>query len=83
MMDSKNTIMFTNGKSLKHSVREVLELVYRALEAKGYSPSDQIVGYILSGDPSYITSHDNARNAIKEIDRDEIVEELLKKYLGK
>jgi uncharacterized protein (UPF0297 family) len=82
-MDNKNTIMFTNGRSLKHSIREVLELVYDSLEEKGYSPSDQIVGYILSGDPSYITSHNNARKTIKEIDRDEIVEELLKSYLGK
>ncbi|MDR2457207.1 MAG: IreB family regulatory phosphoprotein [Clostridiales Family XIII bacterium] len=78
-----NTMIYTNGKSLKNSLREVLDIVFDALIEKGYNANDQIVGYILSGDPSYITSHNNARKLIKEIDRDIIIEELLKSYLEK
>lgn len=58
-----------------------LRLVYRALEEKGYNPVSQLVGYLLSGDPTYITSHLNARTAIQNIERDEILEELVKYYL--
>jgi uncharacterized protein (UPF0297 family) len=57
--------------------------VYEALEDKGYNAIDQIVGYILSGDPSYITGHNNARNLIRQVERDDLVEELLHSYLGK
>lgn len=82
-MASKDTMVFTNGKQLKHSIPEILKIVNEALVEKGYNASDQIVGYILSGDPSYITSHKNARNLIREVDRDDIVLELLEKYLKK
>jgi uncharacterized protein (UPF0297 family) len=64
------------------SVQETLKSVYEALEDKGYNPIGQLAGYILSGDPSYITSHGNARNIIRRISRDDIVEELIREYLG-
>ena len=80
----RNTILFTNpDKKEKQTTEEILQHVYNALEEKGYSAIDQMVGYILSGDPSYITGHNNARNLIRKIERDELVEELLKKFLGK
>lgn len=78
-----NTMVFTNNKEIKYSVKETLDIVSKALVEKGYNPIDQIVGYILSGDPSYVTSHNNARNLIKNLDRDQILEELLKDYLKK
>ncbi len=59
----------------------VLEKVYKALEDKGYNPVNQIVGYLISGDPAYITSHQNARTMIRTIDRDELLEELISSYL--
>lgn len=59
----------------------ILREVYQALLEKGYSPVNQIVGYLLSGDPTYITSHRNARNLIRKVDRDELLEELVKSYL--
>ena len=55
---------------------------YKALEEKGYNPINQIVGYILSGDPTYITSHNNARNLIRQIERDELLEKMVKNYIG-
>lgn len=63
------------------TVREVLSSVYAALTEKGYNPVNQIVGYIMSGDPTYITSHMNARSLIMKVERDELVEELLKTYI--
>lgn len=62
-------------------IRRTFELVYEALKEKGYQPIDQIVGYLMSGDPTYITSHRGARRAIKEIARDELIEELVRYYL--
>ncbi len=80
----RNTILFTSlDKAEQKTTEEILESVYNALEEKGYNPIDQMVGYILSGDPSYITSHNNARNVIRKIERDDLVEELLRKFLGK
>ena len=80
----RNTILFTNpDKKDKQTTEEILTHVYNALNEKGYNAIDQMVGYILSGDPSYITSHNNARNLIRKVERDELVEELLKKFLGK
>jgi uncharacterized protein (UPF0297 family) len=64
------------------NVSEIIFNVYDALKEKGYNPVNQIVGYIISGDPTYITSHNNARALIGRIERDDILEELLKKYLG-
>ena len=81
-MDRK-TIMFDAAKTQKRTTKDVLETVYAALEERGYNGIDQMVGYILSGDPSYITSHNNARLLISRIDRDELVEEILKAYLNK
>ena len=62
--------------------REILKQVYQALVEKGYNPINQIVGYILSGDPTYITSHNDARNLIRLIERDELLEKLVKNYIG-
>ncbi|MGI6146093.1 MAG: IreB family regulatory phosphoprotein [Firmicutes bacterium] len=64
-------------------VRRVLNEVIEALAEKGYNPVNQLVGYLLSGDPTYITSHKNARNTIRRVERDEIIEELVRSYLGK
>ncbi len=63
------------------SVSEIIERVYVALKEKGYNPVNQIVGYIMSGDPTYITSHNNARSLIMKVERDEIVEEVLKYFI--
>lgn len=62
-------------------VKEVLDLVYNAMDEKGYNPVNQIVGYIMSGDPTYITSHKGARSMIMKVERDELVEELLNEYI--
>lgn len=62
-------------------VGDILQQVYRAMTEKGYNPVNQIVGYIMSGDPTYITSHNNARSLIMKVERDELVEELLKVYI--
>ena len=61
----------------------MLKLVYEAMKEKGYNPVNQIVGYVMSGDPTYITSHKSARSLIMKVERDEIVEELLKSYIEK
>ncbi|MBO4235167.1 MAG: IreB family regulatory phosphoprotein [Firmicutes bacterium] len=79
----RKTIMFDTTKVQQKTTREVLESVYAALEERGYNGIDQMVGYILSGDPSYITSYNNARMLISRIDRDDLVEEILKDYLQK
>ncbi len=79
----RKTIMFDTTKVQQKTTREVLESVYAALEERGYNGIDQMVGYILSGDPSYITSYNNARMMISRIDRDDLVEEILKDYLQK
>lgn len=76
------TKMFDSLKIQKTN-REVLEAVYNSLEEKDYNAIDQLVGYIISGDPSYITSYNNARTLIKSIDRDDLLEEILKYYLHK
>ena len=63
------------------SAKDILEIVYKALSEKGYNPVNQIVGYIMSGDPTYITSHNGARSLIMKMERDELVEEMLKTYI--
>ena len=78
----RNTIMFDAFKAQK-SNKQILNEVYDALEEKGYNPIDQLVGYLISGDPSYITSYNNARTLIKGIERDELIAEMLKEYIGK
>ncbi len=80
----RNTILFnTPDKGTQQTTEEILRAVYDALEQKGYNAIDQMVGYILSGDPSYITGHNNARNIIRHIERDDLVEELLRSFLKK
>lgn len=76
-----NTQFFTVQKEPELQVSDVLEIVYKALKEKGYNPVNQIVGYIMSGDPTYITSHNNARSLIMNVERDELVEEVLKTYI--
>ena len=80
-MDLDNTMFFRAENKDENSIQEILKEVYHALEDKGYDPVNQIVGYLLSGDPAYITSHQNARSMIKKVERDDIVEELVRNYL--
>ncbi|MBE6033863.1 MAG: IreB family regulatory phosphoprotein [Clostridiales bacterium] len=70
-------------KGDQKTTEDILKTVYDALDEKGYNAIDQMVGYILSGDPSYITGHNNARNIIRHIERDDLVEELLRAFLKK
>ena len=77
----RKTIMFDTTKVQQKTTREVLESVYAALEERGYNGIDQMVGYILSGDPSYITSYQGARNLIRKLERDEILEEVITFYV--
>ena len=80
----RQTKMYDNfDKVEQKTIKEILTIVYDSLDERGYNAIDQMVGYILSGDPSYITSHNNARNVIGRIERDDLVEELIKAYLGK
>ena len=76
-----NTQFFSVPKHPQLQVKDVLEIVYRALREKGYNPVNQMVGYIMSGDPTYITSHNNARSLIMKVERDELVEEVLNNYI--
>lgn len=76
-----NTQYFKVKTEPEIRVKEVLDLVYNAMSEKGYNPVNQIVGYIMSGDPTYITSHKGARSMIMKVERDELVEELLKEYI--
>ena len=81
MNSSRNTKYFDALKNSDNMVREIIKAVCDALEEKGYNPVNQIIGYIMSGDPTYITSHKNARYMITRVDRDEILEELLESYI--
>ena len=81
-MVSDETVSFKVEKEKNVKSREILKEVYSALEEKGYNPINQIVGYILSGDPTYITSHKDARNLIRKIERDELLEKMVKNYIG-
>ena len=81
MGDIHNTQFFRTVQDNKLDVSEVLEQVYAALTEKGYNTVSQIVGYIMSGAPTYITSHKNARSLIMKVERDEILEELLSVYI--
>jgi uncharacterized protein (UPF0297 family) len=80
MKDNKTT-KFDFDIDNVNEVRELIKTVYSALEEKGYNPVSQMTGYILSGDPTYITSYNNARSIVMKIERDELVEEILKYYL--
>jgi uncharacterized protein (UPF0297 family) len=72
---------FSIGGNREEDIRKVMNTVYAALQEKGYNPISQIVGYILSEDPTYITTHNNARSLIRRIDRDELLQVLVKSYL--
>ncbi|NLN05187.1 MAG: IreB family regulatory phosphoprotein [Clostridiaceae bacterium] len=76
-----NTVFYKRQKEQQNETRIVLTEVYEALKEKGYNPISQLVGYIMSGDPTYITNHKNARALVTRVERDEIVEELFKYYL--
>ena len=80
MSDLSNTKFYKEGTD-SNIIKETIGEVYEALSEKGYNPVSQIVGYIMSGDPTYITSHKNARASISKVERDELVEELLKEYI--
>lgn len=81
MGEIHNTQYFRAVQENKMDVSQILEEVYIALTEKGYNPINQIVGYIMSGDPTYITSHKNARSLIMKAERDEILEELMAVYI--
>ena len=81
MQEMNNTQYFKVEKEPELKVGDILAIVYRALSEKGYNPVNQIVGYIMSGDPTYITSHNNARSLIMKVERDELVEEVLRAYI--
>ncbi|MBE5891418.1 MAG: IreB family regulatory phosphoprotein [Lachnospiraceae bacterium] len=82
MQDINKTQFFSVQPELEEvSVKDVIRDVYEALQEKGYNPVNQMVGYIMSGDPSFITSHKNARSRIMKVERDELVEEVLKTYI--
>ncbi len=83
MGDLGNTQFFSVAKENELSVKEIIARVYSAMTEKGYNPVNQIVGYIMSGDPTYITSHNGARSLIMKIERDELVEELLREYINR
>ena len=78
---SETQKIINSNRTAKNEVQEILVNVYAALNDKGYNPLNQIVGYILSGDPTYITSHMNARNIITKLERDELLEEIVWYYL--
>ena len=81
MADLVNTQYWKVKSGPEIHVKDVLNVVYNAMAEKGYNPVNQIVGYIMSGDPTYITSYKNARSMIMKVERDELVEELLRAYI--
>ena len=81
-MKFEETMSFKVEREKNMQTKEILKEVYEALREKGYNPINQIVGYILSGDPTYITSHNNARNLIRKIERDELLEKMVENYIG-
>ena len=81
-MASDKTMSFNVEKEKNAKSKEILKEVHQALVEKGYNPINQIVGYILSGDPTYITSHNDARNLIRKVERDELLENMVKYYIG-
>ena len=81
MAELGNTQFFKVDTETENGVKIILDTVYHALTEKGYNPVNQIVGYIMSGDPTYITNHQGARSLIMKVERDELVEELLEEYI--
>lgn len=82
-MTDKDTVKFTVPSDDKENMRRILRIVYEALTEKGYNPVNQIVGYLLTEDPTYITNYNNARSMICKIDRDELMQVLVREYLFK
>ncbi|KJS83914.1 MAG: hypothetical protein JM58_11750 [Peptococcaceae bacterium BICA1-8] len=80
-LDLDRTVYFKIKNDEEINAKDILINVYEALKEKGYNPINQIVGYLLSGDPAYITSYQDARNLIRKLERDELLEELVKSYL--
>lgn len=80
-MSDQLTMKFTVEKDQSQEIKDMLNEIHSSLSSKGYNPINQLVGYLISGDPTYITSYNNARNLIRKVERDEIIEELLKAYL--
>lgn len=76
------TMLFNPQEEEEKNIREILTNVYKALEEKGYKPANQLVGYLMSGDPTYITGHNDARKLIRQVDRDTIIEELIRYYIN-
>lgn len=81
MQEINNTQYFNVQKDMDFEVKDVIARIYKALTEKGYNPVNQIVGYVMSGDPTYITSHKGARSLIMRVERDEIIEVLLEDYI--
>ena len=81
MKELSNTQFFQVESGPQIQAKDILEIVYKALSEKGYNPVNQMVGYIMSGDPTYITSYNSARSLIMKMERDELVEEMLKVYI--
>ena len=81
MLDPNKTIQFSIKDEREEEMRQTMLTVYNALKEKGYNPISQIVGYILSEDPTYIPTHNNARSLIRRLDRDELLQALVKNYL--
>ena len=81
MKELSNTQFFQVESAPQIPAKDILEIVYKALVEKGYNPVNQIVGYIMSGDPTYITSYNGARSLIMKMERDELVEEMFKTYI--
>ena len=79
---NENTVQFDVVKNKKDLTKSILAEVYKSLKEKGYNPVNQLVGYFISGDPTYITNYNGARTMIRKLERDEILEEVLKNYLG-
>lgn len=78
----EETVLFrVDGEEVDNKARKILVTVYQALKEKGYNPLNQLVGYLLSGDPAYITGHHNARSLIRQVERDELLEEIVGAYL--
>ena len=79
---TNETMMFKVDNESENRAREIILSVYDALNEKGYNPINQMVGYLISGDPTYITNHNNARSIIRKLERDELIEELVRHYLN-
>jgi len=82
-MNNNHTITFSIKEEKEREIKQIMTEVYNSLREKGYNPINQIVGYILSEDPTYITNHNNARSLIRKIDRDELLQTLVRNYLQK